>query len=241
MLESLLIRYIDAIVVVSDSIAKWYQMKYKIRKVYVVRNFPYRLISEALNSPVLRSKYNIVDGEIIYIYHGAVGNGRGIEIILNAFAKCDNRKHIIMMGYGELESLINEYTNKYDNIHFHAAVKPQEVINYLSDADVGLSLIENTCESYYYSLPNKMFEYLASGLPVITSDFPEMSKIIDEDNCGWKIQPEEGFLIELIENISVDDILEKKVNVKKCKDKFTWENEEKTLFEVYGDLFQNQS
>lgn len=236
MQESLLIRYVDRIIVVNDSIAKWYQTKYRIQKIYVVRNFPYLLHSETLNSHSLRNKFNVPDGDILYIHHGALGKGRGIEIILKAFAQSNNNKHIIMMGYGELASLVKQYANDYKNIHFNQAVKPQEVISYISDADVGLSLFENTCLSYYYSLPNKVFEYIAGGLPVIVSDFPEMANIVDENNCGWKITPGVRTLTELIESISINDINHKKASILECKDKFVWDNEENTLLAVYNDL-----
>lgn len=240
-LERVSIHYVDCTIVVSDSIAEWYRKQYALLHVDVIRNFPYTIKSDNYNSRTLKEKFKIENDETLYIYQGGLSRGRSIETILKVFSKTDTRKHLVMMGYGDLEDTIKGYEQTYTNIHFQPAVQPQEVLYYTASADVGISLTENNCLSHHYSLPNKMFEYLAVGLPVIISDFPEMSKIIYEYNCGWKIQPQERALIELIENISINDILEKKVNVTKCKDKFTWENEEKTLFEVYGDLFQNQT
>ena len=137
------------------------------------------------------------------------------------------------MGRGPLEKDIKQYEKEFPNIHFHGAVKPEEVLCYTSSADIGVSLIENTCLSYYYSLPNKVFEYLLSGVPIIVSDFPEMGKLVDENNCGWKIRVDSDALFKLIGKISHKDIFEKKNNVLKCKDNYGWHKEEETLLKIY--------
>ena len=186
-------------------------------------------------SNVLKEKCTIRDDEILFIYQGLLDNGRGIKILLSAFSKVDRKKHIVFMGYGILENVIKEYENNFSNIHFQPAVKPDKVIIYTKSADVGISLIENTCLSYQYSLPNKMFEYILSGLPLIVSDFPDMGEIIDNYKCGWKIVINEESIIELIENISRESVEEKRNNVLKCRDIFDWRKEEKNLLKAYYD------
>jgi glycosyltransferase involved in cell wall biosynthesis len=234
--EAILINYIDRLIVVSDSIADWYKNRYHLNKVYVVKNFPSR--QKITNGNILKEKFDIKNNEILYMNHGALGEGRGIDILLDVFSQIDKRKHIIFMGYGRAEKRIREYEKKFPNIHFQPAVEPEDVINYIGGADVGISLIENTCLSYFYSLPNKLFECLLSGLPVIVSDFPEMGKVIDENNCGWKVTVDEKSVRRLVEKISKEDIEEKKKATFKCRDKFVWENESKKLLKVYEDLFK---
>lgn len=233
--ERILINYVDILIVVSDSIAEWYKNRHNLNNIYIVRNFPYR--QKIKQNDILKRKFDIKEDEILYINQGALGEGRGNNILLNVFSRIDSKKHIVFMGYGGLEGKIKEYEKKYRNIHFQPAVKPEEVIYYTTGADVGISLIENICLSYFYSLPNKLFEYLLSGLPVIISDFPEMGKVIDENNCGWKVTVDEKSVRRLVEKISKEDIEEKKKNTFKCQDKFVWENESKKLLKVYEGLF----
>ena len=238
-LEKLLIYYIDSIIVVSDSIAEWYKNQYNLRNIHVIKNVPYRVDRKSEHSNILKETFYMQDNEILYVYQGALGNGRGIEILLNVFSKVDEKKHIVFMGYGDLEDTIKKYENKFSNIHFHPAVKPEEIMSYAKSADVGICLIENICLSYFYSLPNKLFEYIASGLPVIVSNFPEMGKIVDENKCGWKISVDEASLIDLIESISNEDIKEKRDNVLlNCRSKFDWHQEERNLLKVYSHLRQ---
>ena len=82
-------------------------------------------------------------------------------------------------------------------------------------------------------MPNKVFEYLLSGLPMIVSDFPEMGRFVDENNCGWKVRVDSDALLKLAEGISHEDVVEKRKNVLKCKDNYGWHKEEETLLRIY--------
>ena len=259
-LERILIAYADSVIVVSDSIRKWYKNEYHLKEVHLIRNVPYRETRISRDSNVLLSgiskfpptyllpprgedggerynlkeRFKIENDEILFIYQGVLGSGRGIKILLNAFSKIEEKKHIVFMGYGVLEDMVKEYENNFSNIHFQPAVKPEEVINYTKSADVGIHLLENTCLNHYYSLPNKVFEYIFSGLPLIVSNFPDMGKLIDDYQCGWKVSVDEKSVVDLIEHISKEDIKEKKNNAINCRNNFGWQEEEKKLLKLYG-------
>ena len=143
LLERLLIHYTDSIIVVSDSIAEWYKNQYSLKQVYVIKNFPYQ--ENNINEPsnILKDTFSIQGNEMLYIYQGVLSKGRSIEILLNVFSKVDKKKHIVFMGYGELTNTIKKYDNDFSNIHFHPAVKPEEILNYTKSADVGICLFEN--------------------------------------------------------------------------------------------------
>lgn len=241
LLERLLIQHADSIIVVSDSIAEWYKNQYSLKQVYIIKNFPSQ--ENNINEPsnILKDTFSIQGNEILYIYQGVLSNGRSIEILLNVFSKVDKKKHIVFMGYGELKNTIKKYDNDFSNIHFQPAVKPEEILNYTKSADVGICLFENICLSYFYAQPNKLFEYIACGLPVVVSDFPDMGKIIDKNKCGWKIAINERAIKELIENISMEEIKEKKNNVLYCKGSFAWHSEEEKLLKIYKILIQEPS
>jgi glycosyltransferase involved in cell wall biosynthesis len=185
---------------------------------------------------IITMMFKIRGDDILFIYQGGLSKGRGIQIILDAFTKVNRKKHIVFMGRGPLEEVIKEYEKQFSNIHLHPPVKPEEVLRYTSSADIGVSLIENTCLSYYYSLPNKVFEYLLSGVPMIVSDFPEMGQFVDENNCGWKVSVDSGAFVKLIETISHEDIIEKKNKVLKCKNNYGWHKEEEALLRIYKSM-----
>ncbi len=237
LVERLLIHFVDAVITVNESIAQWYRNEYGLKNVTTVRNIPYQQDGGAVSGvSILKSKFGIDDDEILFIYQGAFGHGRGIGILLDVFAKVDRRKHIVFMGFGEWESIIKEYERTYPNIHLQDAVRPQEVCRYTSGADVGIYPMENVCLNHFLSLPNKIFEYIMSGLPVIVSDFPEMGRVVDDARCGWKVAVDRDALLSLITAISWDDVLDKRSNAQRYRHTIGWHKEEEVLLQVYRSL-----
>ncbi len=239
LIERRLISFADAVIVVSDSIADWYQNRYNIRRPVVVKNIPtVPGIPDAgsQKSPSLKKLLRIKSDDILFLYQGAITKGRGIEAILNAFARVEKHLHIAFMGNGDLVDGVKRVAANHGNIHYTAAVPPQEVLCYTATADVGICFIENTCLSYYYSLPNKLFEYLLAGLPVIINNFPEQRKIIEQYGCGWIVEDEISSLPALIASIDKEKIAVKREKVLHARQNFRWANEAELFLAEYARL-----
>jgi len=235
-MELCCIHFCDSVITVGDFIAMWYRDKYRLSNVHIVRNLPLRENKDSVIGQDLRRVMGINDDDKLFIYIGGLTKGRGIELLLRVFTRLPASTHIGFMGYGEMESLIIDHQRRYSNIHFVTAVSPDAVIPSLRGADVGISLIENTCLSYYHCLPNKLFEYIQAGVPSIVSDFPEMGTIIDDTGCGWKVPVNEEAVYSLVAHLSMADIREKKENALRSHDRYVWENEEPKLLQVYADM-----
>lgn len=239
-LERFLIRFVNETITVSDSIAKWYQCAYKLKKVWVVKNIPYFPRNVPVKTNVLRDKLGMRNDHILFIYQGSISKERGIDLLLEIFSKVHEDKHIVFMGFGELVELVKEYTKQYANIHYHPSVKPEEVMYYTMSADIGIHLIGNTCLNHYYCLPNKVFEYFLSGLPFIVSDFPEMGKLVNKNKCGWTVSVNARAVLDLINNISQEDIINKKKNALKYRINYGWHTEEEKLLRLYKSIKQDR-
>jgi glycosyltransferase involved in cell wall biosynthesis len=233
LVERVFIRYADVVITVNESIAQWYRNEYGLKNVYTVRNVPYLRDEEASEKSMLKSKFGIDNNEILFIYQGAFSQGRGIGILLDVFAKVHHQKHIVFMGFGELESTIKDYQRTYSNIHFQEAVRPEELHRYTMGADVGIYAMENVCLNHFLSLPNKVFEYIMSGLPIIVSDFPEMKRVVDDSKCGWTVPVDTDSLFALVTNISRNDITEKRNNALHYRKTIGWHHEEVFLLHAY--------
>jgi len=236
-LERILIHHAEAVIVVSDSIGVWYRNRYSLKNVSVVRNFPYLDNKESRKPSTLRDKFKIKDCEMLFLYQGLLGAGRGIELLLEIFSRSPSHKHIVFLGFGPLEDKVRGFEAAHPNIHFCSAVKPQELCHYTASADVGLAIFENVCLNYYYILPNKLFEYLNCGLPVVVSDFPDMSVFVDQYGCGWKVAFDHDAVMRMLESITQEDIEQKKPNVLKHRGNFCWEKEERKLLAIYKQLY----
>jgi glycosyltransferase involved in cell wall biosynthesis len=235
-LEWAFIRFADAVCLVNQSIAEWYVNAYRLKTAWVVRNLPYRYEGVPVRTGLLRSAVGLNADAQIFLYQGGLVLGRGVEHLLDAFSQVSPEKHLVFMGYGVLESRIKDIALTQPNVHFVPAVPPEKVQDYTVDADIGLSLIENVCRSYYLCLPNKVFEYAACGVPAVVSAFPEMGRFVDESGCGWKIPPNADALRELINTMTPEVIATKRANTRVASGQYCWQEEEKALLAMYRAL-----
>ena len=235
--ERACIRHVDALIVVSESIAAWYSKTYQHPNITVVRNIPYRRAKPVTSSSLLKDKLGIAPEDLLFIYQGGLERGRNIAMLLRVFARAPRDRHVVFLGFGELAETVKQHTSHHANIHFYQSVPPAEVLMYTASADIGLDIIENVCLNHYYCLPNKVFEYLLAGLPQIVSDFPEMAKVITEDDCGWTTAVAEDQVLALVNRITRADMLEKKRNALRARDRYAWEDEETRMLHIYKNLF----
>ena len=235
-MEGLWIRGVDGTLTVCDSIADWYEAAYSIDRPTVVRNIPVRSDLLPKKSTVLRDNHSIPKDALIFLYQGGLSPGRSIERLIEIFADLDAKRHLVIMGYGVLQDYVIEAADKYANIHFQPAVPPSRVLFYTSSADIGLCLIENPCLSYYYSLPNKLFEYLLCDLPVLVNDLPEQRSIIERFECGWLVPTSLEQQKALVSSIDIKVIAAKKIGAGQAAESFDWENEATRLRHLYLEV-----
>ena len=182
---------IDLLISVSESILDWYEKNLGLKKSILVLNSPEIRNSDLSLDKIswYRKKYfhkefNINNSTLIFLYLGFLTKGRGIEKIIEAFDSDQINSHVVFVGYGNMKDYILKASKNNKKIHYHEAVKHDEVVKLSRNADVGLCLIENISLSDYYCLPNKLFEYAFSGLPVLASNLPELKKITNKFKLG---------------------------------------------------------
>ncbi len=146
------------------------------------------------------------------------------------------------MGYGEIQ---NELEDLVDQRGFQGRVKflptvPQEVLlEYTSCADLGVIPYKPVSLNNYYTLPNKLFEYINAFIPVVASDLPELRRVIMGNSIGLLFDPENPRSIaESIEQVMAnqDRYAEMKKNTIEAAKKYNWENESKKLLALYNNI-----
>lgn len=236
--ESILIMKADHVFVVSESIADWYRDYYNIRRPTVVLNAPReQLVKKNCHFTV---KFGLRKDQIIFLYQGALMPGRGVELILETFKKrTDDRIVMVFMGYGILEIDIQDASKFHKNIFFHEAVTPEKLLNYTVSADVGISLIENTCLSYYYCMPNKLFEFAMAGLPVVVSNMKDMRGFVGYHQMGVVVEDETtDSLNKAIRKLLCMDLTVLRKNATKAGLENAWETQEKKMQASYKKLLE---
>ena len=240
-LEGFLMRKASANITVNESIANALSARYGVTTPTIIMNIPsrenFQLVSSNKN---LREILKIDSKSSILLYSGLRTFNRGLENLIESLLYLPN-SHLVLMGYGSpnyessLHLLISELKLK-DRVSFFGPVPTDEVIIYASSADLGVAPIENTCLSYYYCSPNKLFEYVIAGIPVIASNFPEMKKIILKYDIGETFDPSSPKDIakvakRALHRFSTFNISE--TITAKVMEEYNWENESLKLICLY--------
>lgn len=235
--EKKFINCVDMTLVVSNSIADWYSNEYDIVRPTVVLNTPRCRQIEPKN--IFRQHLDIREDQTIMLYQGVLDNGRGIQLIIDAFKERDDDNLVIVfMGYGSLVSEIKIASKIKKNIYYFPAVPPEIVLEYTASADIGISLIENVCLSYYYCMPNKLFEYAMVGLPVLVSNMKDMSSLVIKNSMGVVINDFSAKSINDSINIFLTkDLNDMKINAYRVAIENSWEVQEFKMLRSYKELF----
>jgi len=235
-LERFLIRFADEIITVSDSISNEYARLYSIPKPHLVLNCPAYIEQSEKN--IFRETLGIRAEQTIFLYQGGLGKGRGIELLLEAFSGFKSDKNVLVcMGYGPLENIIREKSGQSSTIFFHPAVTPDVLLQYTCSADYGILFYEDTCLNHRYCSPNKIFEYLMAGLPVLTSNLYEMKRLVETEGVGIVAEENtvDGFRKAVKASLK-QDYSAIRQNVFKARKKYCWEEQEKVMKEIYDAL-----
>jgi hypothetical protein len=219
--ERIFLRFVYNIIVVNDQIREWYKNEYNLTNIFVLTNMHFNNFSNRLiKSNKLRDEFKIPESDIIFIYQGLIDISRGCQQILDTFSKANKDRHIIMMGFGKMTKDVLELSLKYNNIHFKPAVKFDQILEYTSSADIGIHfLFEKPSLSYNFSMPNKFFEYILSGIPILVCEhYIYQSEFIIKNGVGWSLYANETNFLNFINNINFNDILKLNNNIHKLQD-----------------------
>ncbi|MDX9747728.1 MAG: glycosyltransferase family 4 protein [Paludibacter sp.] len=222
-IENLIIPRLNRTLTVCESIAGYYNQKYGI-DMQVVRNVPYlREYTDSISLPV-------ENGKKIILYQGALNTGRGLEWVIEAMPQIDNAI-LYIIGDGDLREQLKQQVSKLklnDRVVFHGKVDASELYRYTPSADLGLCLLENKGLSYYFSLPNRIFDYLHAGVPVLSSPFPEIKKIVETYKTGiLSDEHSPDKLASLINKILKEGY--PTAHFKQLTAEFCWEKEQRKL------------
>ncbi|WP_078429738.1 glycosyltransferase family 4 protein [Alkalihalobacterium alkalinitrilicum] len=234
--ESFIIKKADQVITTNETRANFFKERYNIKKPWIIRNVP--PYEELLNSNRIRDEFNIPNDEPIILYQGGIQRERGIENMVKVIPRV-KKGCFVFIGNGALKPTIMELAHELsvnDRTIFVGAVPNEILLTYTASADIGLQLLQDTCFNHYSACSNKIHEYIMAGIPVVSSDLPEMRRLIDTTDTGILVDPENLEMIaDAINRLLNDhDLYQRlKENTKEAAKLHQWENEEVTLLELY--------
>lgn len=186
-LESKLFPKVDAAVTVCPSIAEYYRSRYGVA-MQVVRNFPpYQTeVPDASASDVAETP--------VILYQGAVNKGRGLVAMVDAMEFLEGYRFLIV-GDGDILDSLKCYVSQKpwkDRIVFQNRVECQSLKSITRQASLGYVVMENLGLNYYYSLPNRIGDFIHAHVPVLASDFPEIRNVVNRYAVGQLVEERLG-------------------------------------------------
>lgn len=234
----------DAVVTVSASIATWLQREYKLaRTPYLVRNVPRGQSSPDPRKGRLRELAGLSDDTQVIAYGGGITTARGIEETISALPHLHDAVHFVMLGYGEPEYIAGlraqaRSLGVADRVHVVGPVGPDEVADALSDGDVSVVHIRPVVLSYRFALPNKLFESIRAGLPIVASDLPDIRALVTELGVGVLVPGEDPAALGSAIRSVLEDSTEFRKNAVAAAGTLTWDGEAQHLIEAHQLAFR---
>jgi len=236
-MERLFIHWPDRFITISPSIASEYERLYGVKHPYLVMNAPHREDIITGNRE-LRDALGLDDAVPLFIYQGGFARSRGIEVLIESFRQERfSGWHIVFMGSGPLNDIIREAATAYDNIHLLPPVPYKNLMRWTSGATAGFVSTQNICLNNYYCMPNKLFEYIHAGIPVITNNLVECARVTNEESIGVVIREyNPDGVWEAVDALMKMDLAEIRKNLMRAREKYSWETQEPVLLEAYSKL-----
>lgn len=233
--------FFDAIISATDDIHEIFR-NHKMSA--IVRNYPLLSSFNASGTVQHRGKK---DNRFKIIYAGSLSPERGLTQIIRAMELIDDFEKIrlVLCGIFSPDSYEKEVRNMkgFERVDYYGLIDYKILPEYFIQSNAGI--INFLPESIHLkAMPNKLFEYMASGLPVITSNFPLWREIVEGNSCGICVNPMNTKTIaEAIQWIFdyPNEAKQMGENGRKAViKKYNWELESKTLLSVYMELISGK-
>lgn len=230
LIERRICKKVDLMISVSHAAAEYFAKEFCIKKPTVITNCCFK--DEQVCTNMKNDGFEILN-------HGQFYDGRGYDIMMESTMLLKEYPNIklAIRGMGKLEEPLRARAKEInaDNFIFYPPVIIEELIEKAAYSRVGVAITEPVCLNFKLSISNKIFEYLAAGLPVIMSDIPEHRYLNDKYKIGIVLEENtpQAFAkaaIKLYEDKEFYNECAK--NAKIISNEINWENEFSKIIEI---------
>ncbi|MEO0288709.1 MAG: glycosyltransferase [candidate division WOR-3 bacterium] len=230
LIERSFTKKIKYFITVSDSIKLYFEKKYKIKNIYVIRNVPtlnnYNEIEKNIFDSVKDEK------RLKFVYIGPLSCERNIPFLLEIFKDFEKDFHLTLIGKNFLR-----LTN-YPNIKIFDSINENKIFPTLKIFDIGVHPLKMDNLNHRFSLPNKIFQYMASSLALFVYENVETLKIIEKYKNGFIADfSDRKNVVEKLKLFQKTDIRKMKENsYKGFLEEYNWDNEKKVYQKILKEI-----
>ena len=234
-IEKTIVPRLKDCITVNSSIANLFEDEYH-KTFKIVRNIPRQ--NKDLKFPDRASLGLPLNKKIVLLQGSGINVQRGAEEAVEAMQYIDNVL-LLIVGGGDVLPVLKKMVvelSLQSKVMFVPRQTPERLAGYTANADIGLTIDKDTNINYRFSLPNKLFDYIYAGVPVLATPLVELKKIIDQYQIGTFIETHDpqhiAATIEAMLNDKVRLAMYKE-NTKKAAAELNWEKEKQTLIEIF--------
>jgi glycosyltransferase involved in cell wall biosynthesis len=241
-IERVGIRRAAFVITVSDGIADELVARYRLRRRPTVLRNVSALddLPEGLGGGGLRDHLDDGATASIVLHQGAPAIDRGCEALISALCHLPADVHVVFLGSGEpaFSAHLRDLARRLGvegRMRLVDSVRLDQLLAWTREADVGVALLEDTCLNHRLALPNKLFEYIAAGIPVVVSDLPDLRRIVNHYNIGWTATPGDARAIAQAISLALEEPRDPRLdeNLARAAAELRWSQESRRLTAVY--------
>jgi glycosyltransferase involved in cell wall biosynthesis len=234
-IEGFVVPKLKEMITVCDSIAELFEEKYGV-KCHVVRNIPPRAAlppkgdKQALDLPM--------DKHLLVLQGSGINIQRGAEELVESMQYLDDC-YLMVIGGGDVLPVLKQMVADLrieERVRFLPRMPYQQMMAYTQLAKLGFVLDKDTNLNYRFCLPNKLFDFIQAGVPIVASHLVEIEKIIKKYDIGLFIPDHDPKSIAETIKEGLGDASKRmlwKQGLTRAAAELCWENEQKTLIEIY--------
>jgi len=235
-------RRADRVITVNDPYAEVMAERFGVERPLVVWNCAYRFVADPQERR-FHARLELPAETPIVLYQGGFSRDRGIEQLIDALASMPGVA-LVLMGYGYLDAELRARAAEpglAGRLHVLPAVPPSELLKWVASADVVAMPIQPTTLNHRLTTPNKLFEAMAAGVPLVASDLPGMAGIVRATGCGLLVDPTDSAAIAAacrqILEATPEERGEWRTRARQAADAtYNWEQQAEILLGEYGRL-----
>lgn len=239
-LESFYVNKIDAMIVENHTRAAYNEKLYGFYP-NVLHNYPFKSIAKVKDKMDIHSILNIPSDEKILLYQGGIQVGRGLEKIIEATPMFVEGTVVFIGDGNQKEELIKlvERKNLQSRIRFLPKIPLGKLPKYTLNGYLGFQVLNNICFNHWSASSNKLFEYMMAQVPVVACSFPEIKKVVKENEVGICVDSHDPKDIargvnELLLNKAKRNQMSQ--NCIQAQQKYNWELEGINLIKIYNNI-----
>ena len=228
--EGLFVKRVDGITVAGEDDSRIVAQRYGVPPPTPILNHP-PYVAKVERSQKLRQELSIPPEKKIILYQGGLQSGRGLFLSLDVLVHLPDSV-LVFLGEGHLKGELSR-TISAQGLEGRAFIRERveypNLIEYTASADIGLALVEDYGLSYRYARPNKLFEYVMAGVPVVVTNFPVMREVVERYDVGVAVDLAEPAVIARVIDAILKDANRYRRLVENCRSAakvLCWEKEE---------------